>query len=55
MTSTTAGATTADVWLPFPADEIDGLPKGLDYLSLRFRRSGANRSAVNTAIAAPWR
>ncbi|QNE74774.1 dihydrofolate reductase [Streptomyces finlayi] len=27
MTSTTAG----DVWLPIPADEIEGLPEGLDY------------------------
>ncbi|MGW1319441.1 2-hydroxyacid dehydrogenase [Streptomyces sp. NPDC002426] len=27
MTSPTA----TDVWLPFPADEIDGLPEGLDY------------------------
>ncbi|MER5552159.1 2-hydroxyacid dehydrogenase [Streptomyces sp. NPDC002793] len=27
MTSTS----TADVWLPFPADEIDGLPEGLNY------------------------
>ncbi|MEV1044771.1 2-hydroxyacid dehydrogenase [Streptomyces sp. NPDC049916] len=25
-------ATTGDVWLPFPADEIDGLPEGLNYL-----------------------
>ncbi|GGX21170.1 hypothetical protein GCM10010383_59080 [Streptomyces lomondensis] len=22
---------TADVWLPIPPDEIDGLPEGLDY------------------------
>ncbi|MEV7051321.1 2-hydroxyacid dehydrogenase [Streptomyces anulatus] len=25
-------ATTADVWLPYPAEEIDGLPEGLNYL-----------------------
>ncbi|MEU2763350.1 2-hydroxyacid dehydrogenase [Streptomyces sp. NPDC007094] len=25
-------ATTADVWLPFPAEEIDGLPETLNYL-----------------------
>ncbi|MFD4017619.1 2-hydroxyacid dehydrogenase [Streptomyces sindenensis] len=25
-------ATTADVWLPFPAEEIDGLPEGPNYL-----------------------
>ncbi|NEE40245.1 dihydrofolate reductase, partial [Streptomyces sp. SID7982] len=24
--------TTADVWLPFPAEEIDGLPDGPNYL-----------------------
>ncbi|MFI1184914.1 2-hydroxyacid dehydrogenase [Streptomyces californicus] len=24
-------ATTSTVWLPFPAEEIDGLPEGLDY------------------------
>ncbi|MFF8435996.1 2-hydroxyacid dehydrogenase [Streptomyces bacillaris] len=32
MTATTSGATRAAVWLPFPADEIDGLPDGFDYL-----------------------
>jgi phosphoglycerate dehydrogenase-like enzyme len=33
MTPTkTSGVTrTPDVWLPFPADEIDGLPEGLNY------------------------
>ncbi|MEU0359653.1 2-hydroxyacid dehydrogenase [Streptomyces cyaneofuscatus] len=32
MTETTTGATRADVWLPFPAEEIDGLPDAFDYL-----------------------
>ncbi|WP_329540354.1 2-hydroxyacid dehydrogenase [Streptomyces sp. NBC_01358] len=31
MTSTTRSAPVPDVWLPFPADEIEGLPEGLNY------------------------
>lgn len=32
MTSTTHSADAPDVWLPFGADEIEGLPEGLNYL-----------------------
>ncbi|WLQ51149.1 2-hydroxyacid dehydrogenase [Streptomyces poriferorum] len=31
MTSTTRSAPVPDVWLPFPADEIEGLPESLNY------------------------
>ncbi|WNI22300.1 2-hydroxyacid dehydrogenase [Streptomyces sp. ITFR-16] len=31
MTSTTRSAAVPDVWLPVPADEIEGLPEGLGY------------------------
>lgn len=31
MTSTTRSAPVPDVWLPFRADEIEGLPEGLNY------------------------
>lgn len=31
MTSTTRSAGVPDVWLPFEADEIEGLPEGLNY------------------------
>lgn len=31
MTSTTRSADVPDVWLPFEADEIEGLPEGLNY------------------------
>ncbi|MFF8616043.1 2-hydroxyacid dehydrogenase [Streptomyces sp. NPDC015350] len=30
-TKTSDATRTPDVWLPFPADEIDGLPEGLNY------------------------
>lgn len=31
MTKTPDEAKTPEVWLPFPADEIEGLPEGLTY------------------------
>lgn len=31
MTSTMKSSTAPDVWLPIPADEIEGLPEGLNY------------------------
>lgn len=31
MTSTIESTTAPDVWLPIPADEIEGLPEGLNY------------------------
>nr|WSW66647.1 2-hydroxyacid dehydrogenase [Streptomyces sp. NBC_00995] len=31
MTSTTRSAPVPDVWMPFEADEIEGLPEGLNY------------------------